>query len=98
MMLYIQSQKQQVGTAETWIGRCCFTLRNDPSSACHEQEFTLRIAGEKRRPSEIRTADPFEVAPEPNVVAHITEQNSPFPWQQKTESGGRRGKYPFKAM
>ena len=39
----------------------------------------------ERLPSKIHTTDPFEVVPEPNIVAHITEQNSHFPWQQKTE-------------
>lgn len=42
----------------------------------------------ERLPSKIHTTDPFEVVPEPNIVAHITEQNSHFPWQQKTERKG----------
>lgn len=42
----------------------------------------------ERLPSKIHTTDPFEVVPELNIVAHITEQNSHFPWQQKTERKG----------
>lgn len=41
-------------------------------------------------PSKIHTTDPFEVVPEPNIVAHITEQNSHIPWQQKTEKERQR--------
>ncbi len=59
----------------------------------------------ERLPSKIHTIDPFEVVPKPNIVAHITEQNSHFPWQQKTEKERdrerkteKRGKYPFKAI
>lgn len=55
----------------------------------------------ERLPSKIHTIDPFEVVPEPNIVAHITELNSHFPWQQKTERKHKteeRGKQPFRAI
>ncbi|KAK2844113.1 hypothetical protein Q5P01_010772 [Channa striata] len=53
------------------------------SPACHgESSCTMSLV---RGLSKIHTTDLFEVVPEPNIVAHITEQNSHFPWQQKTE-------------
>lgn len=47
----------------------------------------------ERLPSKIHTRDPFEVVPEPNIVAHITEPNSHFPWQQKTETEAGRQRH-----
>lgn len=35
--------------------------------------------------SKIYTTETFEIVHEPNIVAHITEQSSHFPWQRKTE-------------
>lgn len=59
---------------------------------------------EERLPSKIHNTNPFEAAPEPNIVTHITELTSHFPWQQKTGGErervrqGQRGKQPFKAI
>lgn len=46
----------------------------------------------ERLPSKMHTSEPFEVGPEPNIVAHISEQNSHFPWQQKAERSRERGR------
>lgn len=61
-----------------------------------------RMSGE-RLPSKIHNTNPFEAAPEPNIVTHITELTSHFPWQQKAgrereRRPGQRGKQPFKAI
>lgn len=51
------------------------------------------VAGRERQASKIHTTDLFEVAPEPNIAAHIIEQSSHFPWQQKTgRQAERRGR------
>lgn len=35
--------------------------------------------------SKIYTTETFEIVHEPNIVAHITEQSSHFPWQRKKQ-------------
>lgn len=52
------------------------------------------MLSEERLPSKIHNSNPFEAAPEPNIVTHITELTSHLPWQQKpdreTESKAKR--------
>lgn len=55
------------------------------SVTCSSDESSCTMLPVERL-SKIHTTDLFEVVPEPNIVAHITEQNSHFPWQQKTET------------
>lgn len=61
-------------------------VRHPPVTSSGVHAHTMLL--EERLPSKIHNTNPFEAAPEPNIVTHITELTSHFPWQQNT--GGER--------
>lgn len=54
-------------------------FEKSPSSACHELRSSGTMLPEERIPWKIHNTTPFEAAPEPNIVTHITELSSHFP-------------------